>query len=151
MTWCGWVAVLATLAAVDRLQAAAGELNLQAQLIWGTDGEKPEDKKLTELDAVTKKKLKGVFKWKNYFEVNQQAFKVAASGSKRVRMSPKCELVVERLGGSTASPLIEVVLYGEGNLVGRTKKILKIGELMVLAGDDKNDTAWFVLLRHAKK
>lgn len=139
------------LAANEPLHAAPYELNLQAQLIWGTDGEKPAGKELKELDAVTRKKLKDVFKWKNYYEVNQQTFKVAASAKNRIRMSPKCEVEVENFGGSAASPLVEVFLYGEGKLVVRKKQILKVGELLVLAGDDKNDTAWFVILRHAKK
>ncbi len=129
------------------LMAAPGELNLQAQLIWGTDGEKPQDQDLKDLDLATLKKLKGVFKWKNYFEVSRQNFKVPISLKKRIRMSPKCDVEVENQGDSA----VEVNLYGEGKLVVKKKQMLKVGELLVLAGDDKNNTAWFVILTAVKR
>jgi len=64
------------------------------------------------------------------------------SSKKRVRMSEKCEIEVENLGDST----VEVKLFGEGKMVVRKKQALPTGELLVLAGEDKNDTAWFVVL-----
>jgi multidrug efflux pump subunit AcrA (membrane-fusion protein) len=123
--------------------AESGDLKLQAQLIWGTDAAKPSDTKIKDLDADTKDRLKGVFKWKNYFEVSSQSFEVGARSSKAIRMSPKCDIEVEHLGDA----LVEVKLFGEGRLVVKKKQTLKAGELLVLAGDDKNNTAWFVILR----
>ncbi len=129
-------------------QAAPDELNLQSQLIWATDGGKPKDKpELKDVDSATKDKLKGVFKWKDYFEVEHQEFKVPMSSKKRVRMSLKCEVEVENLGGAS----VEVKLFGEGKLVVRKKQVIKPGELVVLAGDDKNNTAWFVILTRLRR
>jgi hypothetical protein len=129
------------------LLAAPGDLNLQAQLIWGTNGEKPAGKDLKDLDVATLKKLRAVFKWKNYFEVDRQTFPVALSSKKRVRMSSKCEVEVQNLGDSS----VEASLYGEGKLVIRSKQVLKPGEPLVLAGEDKNDTAWFVVLTSTRR
>jgi hypothetical protein len=129
------------------LRAAVGELNLQAQLIWGTDGDKPRDRSLKDVDASTKEKLKKVFKWKNYFEVDTQEFKVPLSSKKRIRMSAKCEVEVENQGDSQ----VEVKLFGEGKMVVRKRQALKAGELLVLAGDDKDNNAWFVILALAKR
>ena len=136
-----------TLALVLPAVAVADEVKLEAVLIWGTDGGRPNDPKLKELGGETKAKLKGVFKWKDYFEVDRQSFKVPSGEKKRVRMSSKCEIEVENLGEST----MEVKLFGEGRLVVRKKQALPAGDLLVLAGDDKNDTAWFVVLAVAKK
>ena len=56
-----------------RLAEAAGEAIYQVQLIWGTDGEKPKDQPLKDIDPKLQERLKGVFKWKNYYEVSRRA------------------------------------------------------------------------------
>jgi len=94
-----------------------------------------------------KEKLRGVFKWKNYFEVNRQDFTVTATGPKKVKMSDLCEVQVQNLGNSS----VELKLYGQGKMVVRKTQKIKAGELLVLAGDDKNDTAWFVVLSLLEK
>jgi len=124
------------------VRSATADLNLRAQLVWGTNNDKPDDPKLTEVDQQVKEKLRGVFKWKNYFEVNRQSFTVIASAPKKVRMSDLCEIEVQNLGNSS----VELKLYGKGKMVVRKTQKIKSGELLVLAGDDKNDTAWFVVL-----
>ncbi len=53
-------------------RSAPADLNLQAQLVWGTNNEKPDDPKLKDVDPQVKDKLRGVFKWKNYFEVKRE-------------------------------------------------------------------------------
>jgi hypothetical protein len=123
--------------------AAADEVGLQAQLVWATDGTKPAGKELKELDAATRDKLRGVFRWKEYLEISKKDFKVTAAVLSRVRLSPKCEIEVERFGQET----YEVKLFGEGKMVVKKRQSLKPAELLVLAGDDKDDTAWFVVIR----
>jgi hypothetical protein len=129
------------------LSCAPADLNLQAQLVWGTNNEKPDDPKLKEVDAKVTDKLRGVFKWKNYFEVSRQSIAVPASSPKKVKMSEHCELEVQNLGNSS----IEVKLYGKGKMVVRKTQKIKPNELLVLAGDDKNDTAWFVVMSLVEK
>ena len=132
---------------VARAAAPPGELSLQARLLWGTDTGKPKgQEQLKELDAATRQKLKGVFKWKDYYEVERQDFRVLPASKKRIRLSPKCEVEVENQGDAQ----VAVNLYGEGKLVVKKRQVIKQGELLVLAGDDKNDTAWFVILALTK-
>jgi len=128
-------------------RSAPGDLNLQARLVWGTNNDKPDDPKLKDVDPQVKEKLRGVFKWKNYFEVNRQALTVTTSGPKKVKMSDHCEIEVQNLGNSS----LELKLYGQGKMVVRKTQKIKPGELLVLAGDDKNDTAWFVVLNLLEK
>ena len=141
-----WVLLGLGWAGFDRVQAQEGEVDLLAQLVWATDGAKPAGKDLKEVDAATRDKLRGVFRWKGYFELARKEFKVAATGMARVRMSSKCEIEVEQLGKET----FEVKLFGEGKMVVKKRQSLKPGELLVLAGDDKDDTAWFVVIRMHK-
>ena len=123
------------------------ELKLQAQLVWGTNGAKPDDPKLKEVDSEVTEKLRAVFRWKNYFEVNRQTFSVPASSSKTARMSEQCEIEVHNPGDGA----IEVKLHGQGKMVVKKTQKIKAGELLVFAGDDKNDTAWFVVLKELEK
>ncbi len=123
------------------------DLTLQAQLVWGTNNEKPDDPKLKEVDASVAEKLRKVFKWKDYFEVNRQQFAVPVGSRKRVKMSDDCEIEVQNLGNSS----IEVKLFGKGKLAVRKTQKISPSELLVLAGDDKDDTAWFVVLSQPVK
>ncbi len=129
------------------VKSASADLSLSAQLIWGTNNEKPDDPKLKEITREVGEKLRGVFKWKNYFEVSRQNFKVNSSATRKVKMSEQCEIEVQNLGGSA----VEVKLFGKGKLVVKKRQVFKPGELLVLAGDDKNDTAWFVVLTMSDK
>jgi hypothetical protein len=129
------------------VRSGPADLNLQAQLVWGTNKEKPEDPKLKEVEPGVAEKLRKVFKWKNYFEVKRQNFTVAVGSPKRVRMSDDCEIEVQNLASSS----IEVKLYGKGKLAVRKTQKISPSELLVLAGDDKDDTAWFVVLNQSAK
>jgi hypothetical protein len=123
-------------------RAAETPTRIRAVLIWGTNEPKPEGAKLKDLDAQTRKKLKAVFKWKDYYEVTRKDFAASKKPDEKVRLSDKCQVAVQDLGESA----VEVKLYGEGKLVVTKRQIMKPGELLVLAGEDKNDTAWFVAM-----
>jgi len=125
---------------------AAGESVYQVQLIWGTDGEKPKDKPLKEVDPKFKEKLKGIFKWKNYYEVNRQSLALPNNGSQKLKLSDKCEIQLQDLGNSR----IEIRLFCEGKPVVKKGQTVVPGEPIVLAGDGKDDTAWFVVLVRPK-
>jgi len=144
-----WQLALAATAVLQPLvvKSAPADLTLQAQLVWGTNNDKPNDPKLKDVDPKVTDKLRGVFKWKNYFEVNRQKFTVTGAGPKRVKMSDHCEIEVQNLGNSS----VELKLYGQGKMVVKKTQKIKAGELLVLAGDDKNDTAWFVVLTLVEK
>ena len=129
------------------VQSGSADLNLQAQLVWGTNKEKPDDPNLKEVDAIVAEKLRKVFKWRNYFEVKRQNVTVTPGTPKKVKMSDECEIEVQNLGNSS----IEVKLFGKGKLAVRKTQKISPSELLVLAGDDKDDTAWFVVLSQPAK
>jgi hypothetical protein len=143
-----WCVVLLGLMCVwgGTAMASEAEVGLLAQLVWATEGTKPDDKKLKEVDSVTRDKLRGVFRWREYFEIARKEFKVSSARLARVRLSPKCEIEVERVGNE----IFEVKLFGEGKMVVKQRQSLKPVELLVLAGDDKDDAAWFVVIRRQK-
>ena len=126
------------------LHAGAQSLKFEASLIWGTEDPKPEDPKIKKVDPALSKRLKSVFKWPHYFTVNRQKFELAENANKDLKMSRQCRVNVVNLGGRE----IKVTLFGEGKRVVEKTQTIALGELVVLAGDDKNDTAWFVILKN---
>ena len=75
--------------------AGGSDMTVEAVLVWGTNSEKPPNKKLKELEPELARKLgKAPYKWKNYFEVNRKTVDIAPSNLKRLPMSEHCELRV---------------------------------------------------------
>lgn len=121
---------------------AGNDLAIKATLIWGCDDEKPTDPKIKPVSPELAKRLKGIFKWKHYFEVKSEAAKVPDKATKKFVLSDKCTVEVKNEGKSCNAKF-----FGEGKLLKAIDQPLKPGEDIVLAGDDpKNMTAWFVIL-----
>ena len=124
------------------LDGSAAELKLEAKLIWATNDEKSPDPEHKPVDPATAEKLRKVFKWKNYFVVNRIVKVVPSRGSSRFDLSKHCSVEIRELEG----PKVEVKLIGQGKEVHKTTKTLTKGEWFTYAGDDKNESAWFVII-----
>jgi len=123
--------------------AFAANLKLEIYLIWGSNDDKLPDPKYKRLDNELSKKLQKIFKWKHYFEISKQKAEVPSRSTKRIKISDKCDIEITEMEG----PRVEVKLYGEGKLINKTIKALTKDELFTIAGDDKNETAWFVIIK----
>ncbi|MEW6305308.1 MAG: hypothetical protein AB1705_17670 [Verrucomicrobiota bacterium] len=134
---------LLPLLAFASAQTPKDNLNLEVRLIWGANEPQSPDPKHKALDSVLTKWLSNKLKWKYYFEVNRQTPSIPVNASKSVSLSAKCRVDVKNLGGSR----IEVNLFGDGKHVRKEVQVLKDGNWLILAGDDKNDTAWFVVIK----
>jgi hypothetical protein len=120
----------------------AANLKLEAKLIWGTDDEKSPNPDHKEVDPATREKLRKVFKWKNYFVVNRMVKEVPSRSSNKFELSKQCTIEIKELEG----PRVEVKLIGEGKEVHKTIKTISKGDSVVYSGDDKNQSAWFVII-----
>lgn len=140
-------AAFVLLLAVAASAARADEPKLEAQLIWGANTATSPDPKHKPAEADVAKKLKSLpFKWSNYFEVNRKQFNITQTEAKRVAMSADCEISVRRVD----KDVLELVLFGKGKQVSKIKQALPKKEMLVLAGDAPDFTAWFVVLRQAQ-
>jgi hypothetical protein len=137
-----WPVVTAVLLILGSPVLTAAILKIEAKLIWATDESKSPDANHTPVDAATADRLRKTFKWKNYFIVKTMTKEVPSRGSARFDLSKKCTVEIKELEG----PRVEVVLIGEGKPVHRAVKPLNKGESFVYSGDDKNETAWFVMI-----
>ncbi|MBN2507064.1 MAG: hypothetical protein JXQ71_10250 [Verrucomicrobia bacterium] len=134
-----WIVPMLLLA----LPAAAHDIKLEAKLIWGTNEPKSPNPAHKPVEKEVADKLRKVFKWKNYFVVNRIEKTVPSRKTGRFVLSNKCTVEVTELEG----PKVGVKLFGEGKELHKATKGLAQGEWFTYAGDDKNDTAWFVIIR----
>lgn len=133
---------LTTLLLAFTAAASAGDLKLDARLVWGTNDEKggPHCK---PVDAELAAKLNGTFKWKSYFEITNQIISIPLHKTQDVKMSEHCTLRIKNLGGSR----VEISCIGEGKEVHKGTYTLAPPKWLVLGGNSKNNTAWFIGLR----
>lgn len=141
--WPRRVLPLLVLLLLGAVSVHAGELKLEAQLIWGTNDPKPPKPEHKPVDDATSQRLRKVFKWKSYFIVNSQTKIVPSRGSNRFKLSDDCTVEITELEG----PKVEVKLIGKGVPVHKSTKELQKGEWFVYSGDDKNESAWFIIIR----
>jgi hypothetical protein len=122
--------------------ASAADIKLEARLVWGADDGsggptcKPVDADLTA-------KLQGTFKWKSYYEITNQLASIPENKTRDLKMSEHCTLRIKNLGGNR----VEVNCIGEGKQVYKGSYTLIPPKWVVLGGNSKNDTAWFIALR----
>jgi len=128
------------------LAADAADLHLHAQLIWGTDSDKASDKSLKPIPPDLDKRLRRIFKWQNYFEVIQTNFVVSPAKPSQVDMSRECRIEIAQQSGGE----VEIQLFGKGKLVVKKRQRILPGETVIIAGDDKDYNAWFVVLNTLK-
>lgn len=125
------------------VQAADQPLNLEVKLIWGTNDAESPDPAHKKLDSSLTKWLGKTYQWRNYFEVNMQSVVLPLNTLKRIRLSKDCELALKNLGSSK----LEVEVFGRGQNVGKVVHKLPEKDRLVIAGEDKNDTAWFIAFK----
>jgi hypothetical protein len=130
------------LLAGNTVETLAANLKLEAKLIWGTDDDKSPNPEHKEVDPATREKLRKVFKWKNYFVVNRVVKEVPSRSSNQFKLSPDCTIEIKELEG----PRVEVKLIGKGKEVHKTTLTISKGQSVVYSGDDKNQSAWFVII-----
>jgi hypothetical protein len=137
-----WLGCFLLMISAGAAQLAAADSKVEVRLVWGTNDDSSSNPNHKPLEAPLVKKL-GMFKWKNYFTVNRKEVSLSSDAAQKVQLSSKSEIEIKHLAGSR----YEINVYGQGKHVRKiTEKITKQDSL-VIAGDDKNDCGWFILIR----
>ena len=122
--------------------ASAANLEINLKLIWGTNDAKSPNPKHKPVSPELTNKLRKIFQWKNYFEVNDVTGRVPSRQSKKFRLSDKCEIEITEMEG----PKVEIKLYGEGKVVNKITKPLVKGESVFIGAEDKGENSWFIMI-----
>jgi hypothetical protein len=120
----------------------AADLKLEARLIWGANDDK-ETVKYQPIAPELSDKLHHAFKWKNYYEITNKTAGIALNQSADLKMSEVCTIRVKNLGASR----VEINCIGHGKEVHKGTYTLVPPQWLVLGGNDRSNTAWFVGLR----
>lgn len=136
-----WIFLASLLLFPLATQAGGGDLNLKATLIWGCDDPMPKDPNIKPVPADVAEGFQKLLKWKHYYEVKSQEAKLDDKGMHKFVLSDKCTVEVANQGKN-----FEAKLLGEGKLLTTQTFPSEKGHRRVLAGPDKNKTAWFVVL-----
>ncbi|HEY1170454.1 MAG TPA: hypothetical protein VGH19_03705 [Verrucomicrobiae bacterium] len=130
-------------AADDKAKPAAKveSESYQVRLIWASNDASSPDPSHKKLDSELTTFLKKSFKWSSYYEVNSKVVSVPLNKTEDIKLSDACTVKVKNLGKSQ----MEAELFGKGKAVSKSKGELK--KWFILAGEDKNDTGWFVVIR----
>ena len=123
--------------------AQADSITVQARLVHGTS---KEQKGKMEVPAAIKKKLARVFKWMHYYQLSSRQLNIDDATTQSAKLSRAATIkVTNRKNGKVA-----VSLYSKGKMLVQKTQSLKPGQHMVLAGNTKSDSAWFIVLSKVK-
>lgn len=140
-----WIGCLFLMVSANATQVQAADRKLEIHLVWGTNTETSPDANHKALEASLAKKL-GMFKWKKYYTVNRQEVSLDDRTPQKIRLSPQSEIELKNLNGQR----YEINVYGEGKHVRKITEKITREDSLVIAGDDKNDCGWFILIREIK-
>jgi hypothetical protein len=138
-----FVAIVAVSVPVRAEDKPATEQKYTAMLIWGTDAPKPNDPNLKDVDPKLIEKFRKIFKWKDYYEIKRQDIDLKMGQPQDVALSDKCAIKLNL----TEKEGMAYELLGEGKSVYKGNQSMPLKDILILAGDDKNATAWFVVLK----
>lgn len=143
-----WFVLVVFLSVLMAGVAQAGDLKLEAQLVWGTNDKKAPNPKVKPVEEDVRKKLAELpLRWTNYFEINRKQFDVPHGKTGKTSLSQKCAVEVK----SVEDRKVEVVWFGKhGEVVGKQTQPLPKGEMLVLGGNAPNSTCWLLTLKRLK-
>lgn len=125
--------------------AESQPVTLYAQVIRGTDQEKPPQAGWKPVGPKLSGRLCPKFRWKHYWEVSRKAVQVQPGKSVRIKATPEREVEIE-LGGSGES---EIRLYTAGKLVRKSRQSLE-SKMTIMGGGSDESESWFIVVRRDK-
>lgn len=113
-----------------------------AQLIRGTDAEKPGKISWRPVGPKLSKQFGPKFRWKRYWEVNRQAVSVIPGKPTRIRLSAEREIEIELRGGAE----YDIRLYTAGKLARSSRQKLE-SRMSIMGGGIEATESWFIVVR----
>src|SRR5262249_15600265 len=123
--------------------AAQGSgLTFYLQLVRGNDQNQPPTDYAKPIGPILNRKLRAVFKWKNYWELNRNCIAIKQGERIRKRLSNEHEVEIELPEPDKLT--IRVFLNGR---LSRTRTQPVHDAFCVTGGNEGNDQSWFIVVR----
>ena len=138
--WLGPI-LLAVLALSAAPAADNAKVTYYVHLVRGSNGEKPplEAKPIGEKLS---KRLRPVFNWQSYWEINRQRIELAQGQKAKVRLSKEREAEIDLMHPGKRI----ITAYEAGKPVSRITR--PIGEGMTIMGGNRDSkSVWFIIVR----
>ena len=113
-----------------------------AQLIRGTDLEKPGQSSWRPVGPKLSKQFGPKFRWKHYWEINRQAVSVIPGKPTRIRLSDDREIEIELREGTD----YEIRLFNAGKLARCSRQKLQ-SRMSIMGGGLEATESWFIVVR----
>ena len=114
------------------------------QLIQGTEKNTPPEPKAKLVGPKMSEKL-ARFRWKYYWEINQQDVKVVPGKTTKLGLKVR-DLEIDL----QPKEQLELRLYQKGKLVRTSRQKLQADSFEIMGGAREDDNAWFVVVRRDK-
>lgn len=129
----------------------AGGVVIRAQLVWGTDGAKPEGYEYRELNAEMRNKLINNLRWKNYYILKSEERPVTKEPC-RFSLSERCSVGLKPNGKGSVEVQIFNPMAAKPTEPVFTESVsldsLQKGHGVVIGSNSKDrwDDAWLVIV-----
>jgi hypothetical protein len=115
------------------------------QLVHGSDDDTPPAPEARLIGTDLGRRLHGVFRWKNYWEIKRQCITLSAGKAVRARMSSDREVEIQL---PKPEEMI-VCIYVDGKLVRRRQQAVQT-RFYITGGDNEGTESWFIVVRKDK-
>ncbi len=122
--------------------AEAPAFAFYVQLLRGSDDDTPPAPEARPIGTDLNRRLHGVFRWKNYWEIKRQRVTLNAGKAVRARISPDREVEI-----NLAKPEEMVVcIYTDGKLIRMRHQAIQT-RFYITGGDNDGAQSWFIVVR----
>ena len=140
-----WLLFLSVAGVVGVQAADAHKVTFYVQLIRGSDSDKPDDPAWKPVGAKLDKNLRGVFRWRNYWEVKRRTVVLGTGEIRRFHLTADREVEIKLID----PPNTQIRLYYKGELTRCSHQPIR-EHMSILGGESKAGECWFVVVRGDK-
>ncbi len=140
-----WLLFLSVAGFVNVHAADTQKVTFYVQLIRGSDSAKPDDPAWKPVGAKLDKNLRGVFRWKSYWEVKRQTVVLGTGEIRRFHLTADREVEIKLID----PPNTQIRLFYKGELTRCSHQPIR-EHMSILGGESKSGECWFVVVRSDK-
>lgn len=139
------ILAVSAIAFTEVARAENGATRYYVQLVQGTDSDHPPQAGSRHVGARLTGTLRGVFRWRNYWEICQRKVEVFPGRTRKVDLANGREAEVDL----TRPDKRTVAAFQNGKMVNRT--VGPAGESITMIGGNRDQTSgWFIVVRRDK-
>jgi len=120
-------------------------VTLYAQVIRGTDQEKPPKAGWKPVGPKLSGRLCPKFRWNYYWEVSRREVTARPGKPTRIKLTPDREIEIELRGTGES----EIRLYSAGKLVRKSRQSRE-SKMTIMGGGWEESESWFIVVRRDK-